>query len=58
METEYYVLARGEETKIVSVVKGGDPLYGNGSWDLKSGPHPSWDSAADSEKGKNHASNQ
>ena len=42
---EFYVLQRDDEEMIVSVSFGGDPLYGNGSWSLKSGPFLTWQEA-------------
>ena len=47
-ELEYYVLTRDDDTTIRSIVKGLDPLYGYGSWDLLSGPYPTWDEASES----------
>ena len=41
----YYILQRNEEYQIVSVVKGNDPLYGYGSWNLHSGPFDTWEEA-------------
>ena len=45
-ELEYYVLIRDDDTTIRSIVKGLDPLYGYGSWDLFAGPFPTWDDAS------------
>ena len=44
-EKEWYVLVRDEETQIVSVTIGNDPLYGRGSWGMYSGPHASYEKA-------------
>ena len=52
---EYFVLSRWNmgwrfgdrniEYQIISVLKGNDPLYGYGTWDLFSGPFDTWDEA-------------
>ena len=47
---EYYILHRlssqGEnEYQVVSCVKGGNPLWGYGSWNLCDGPFKSWEEA-------------
>ena len=42
---EYYVLVRDDEYKVETTQDGGDPLYGNDSWNLKAGPFPSWEAA-------------
>lgn len=44
---EYYILQRDENFRVVSVTPGNDPLYGNGSWNIHSGPFNSWDEAVD-----------
>lgn len=45
MEYEYYVLVRDMEYRIIATIPGNDPLYGNGSWNLFSGPYNSYDEA-------------
>ena len=42
---EWYILKRNNERLVVNGIKGFDPLYGNGSWDLDSGPFNSYEDA-------------
>jgi hypothetical protein len=44
-EIEYWLLTRDDEFVIETCVKGGDILYGNGSWSIEAGPFSSWDEA-------------
>jgi hypothetical protein len=47
----WYILERDEETDIVCVPDGNDPLYGRGSWnlarDVYAGPYMTYAEAAD-----------
>jgi len=42
----YYVLKRNDQYQIIFVSSAvGDPLYGQGSWDMFIGPFGTWDEA-------------